>query len=81
MEYGFANALMLICGIFWAYIIGSLVEAVGSMGSVTREYVERMDRANQMLSDFAVKDMPQSITGATTGMKVSKRVRRFITNQ
>ena len=72
---------MLICGIFWAYIIGSLVEAVGSMGSVTRDYVERMDRANQMLSDFAVKDMPQSITGATTGMKVSKRVRRFITNQ
>lgn len=25
IEYGFANALMLLCGIFWAYIIGNLV--------------------------------------------------------
>lgn len=81
VEYGFANALMLVCGIFWAYIIGNLVEAVTSMGSVTRQYVERMDQANQMVKDFTLEELPNEVTGTTTYSTTSKRVRRFITSQ
>eukprot|EP00584_Thalassiosira_punctigera_P010985 CAMPEP_0172545316 /NCGR_PEP_ID=MMETSP1067-20121228/15255_1 /TAXON_ID=265564 ORGANISM="Thalassiosira punctigera, Strain Tpunct2005C2" /NCGR_SAMPLE_ID=MMETSP1067 /ASSEMBLY_ACC=CAM_ASM_000444 /LENGTH=538 /DNA_ID=CAMNT_0013332031 /DNA_START=233 /DNA_END=1850 /DNA_ORIENTATION=- len=80
IEFGFANFLMLMCGIFWAYIIGSLVEVVQSMGSLSQEYISRMNEANQMVKDFTVKELPESVAGATYA-RSSKRVRRFITNQ
>jgi len=80
VEYGFANFLMLMCGVFWAYIIGNLVEVVQSMGSMTKEYVTRMNEANQMMHDFTVKELPESVAGSVY-TKSSKRVRRFITNQ
>ena len=72
---------MLMCGIFWAYIIGKLVEAVSAMGSVAQEYIERMNQANQMVSDFTTKCLPNTVVGTTISTKASKRVRRFITCQ
>lgn len=81
VEFVFANALMLICGIFWAYIIGSLIEVVQSMGSGSQAYFNHMNDANQMMADFTVKELPQSVSGAAYTKKTSKRVRRFITQQ
>ena len=74
---------MLLCGFFWAYIIGALVDAVSSFGQIEREYVDSMDQANQMVKDFTVKKLPKEITGSSFSeeIKVSKRVRRFITEQ
>jgi len=80
IEFAFANFLMLLCGIFWAYIIGSLVEVVQGLGSTSQEYISRMNDANQMVKDFTVKELPESVAGSMH-KKSSKRVRRFITNQ
>jgi hypothetical protein len=72
---------MLFSGIFWAYIIGSFVEAVSScMGSVQREFDHRMNQANQMFSDFMTVDLPVA-AHAKHHIKVSKRVRRFLSRQ
>lgn len=71
---------MLLCGVFWAYIIGALVDAVSSMGALSKEYVNKMDEANQMVKDFTVGRLPNHQTvSALEGVKTSKRVRRFIT--
>ena len=75
VEYGFANALMLLCGVFWAYVIGNLVDVVQGMGSINQEYMNRMQAANVMMSDFTSKELPGQLR------PTSKRVRRFITNQ
>jgi hypothetical protein len=80
-EYAYANFLMLACGVFWAYIIGALVEAVASMGTVNKEYITKMNEANQMVADFTTEKLPISKSGSLFDVKVSKRVRRFITNQ
>eukprot|EP00804_Cyclotella_cryptica_P028403 CCRYP_014196-RB/>CCRYP_014196-RB protein AED:0.13 eAED:0.13 QI:84/0.75/0.8/1/0.75/0.8/5/40/548 len=81
-EFAYANFLMLACGVFWAYIIGALVDAVASMGSLSKEYFSKMDEANQMLKDFTATKLPTSVTGSVIeDVKVSKRVRRFITEQ
>ena len=58
VEYGFANALMLLCGVFWAYVIGNLVDVVQGMGSINQEYMSRMHAANVMMSDFTSKELP-----------------------
>lgn len=81
MEYGFANLLMMISGVFWAYVIGNLVDAVHSMGSSHQEYVTRMNEANQMMHDFTIKRLPEAVGGPVYAAKCSKRVRRFITQQ
>mmetsp|Transcript_5639 Transcript_5639/g.14109 ORF Transcript_5639/g.14109 Transcript_5639/m.14109 type:complete len:550 (-) Transcript_5639:868-2517(-) len=79
LEFGFANALMLLSGIFWAYIIGNIVEVAQSMGSVNREYLTRMSEANQMMRDFTTKELAESsLTVRTNSLK---RVRHFITSQ
>jgi len=62
-EYGLANGLMLVCGVFWAYIIGALVDVVRSAGSINAAYVERMHEANEMMTDFTCKELPQAVTG------------------
>mmetsp|Transcript_20730 Transcript_20730/g.46032 ORF Transcript_20730/g.46032 Transcript_20730/m.46032 type:complete len:584 (-) Transcript_20730:831-2582(-) len=79
-EYAFANFLMLLCGVFWAYIIGNLVEVVTSMSSKQRAYFARMGEANAMVRDFTTMELPAEVSG-TTHTRTSKRVRRFITNQ
>ncbi|KAL3817490.1 hypothetical protein ACHAXA_007080 [Cyclostephanos tholiformis] len=79
-EYIFANALMLVCGIFWAYIIGKLVEVVSVKGNVLMAFTTRMSEANQMIRDFADEDLPESVIG-TVITNSSARVRHFITNQ
>ncbi|KAL3771101.1 hypothetical protein ACHAWU_006478 [Discostella pseudostelligera] len=76
-EYICANILMLLCGIFWAYVIGNLVEVVTSMGSINREYSTRMQEANQMMREFTAKDLPESMSNGTS----KKRIRRFLTDQ
>ena len=62
-EYGLANGLMLVCGVFWAYIIGALVDVVRSAGSINAAYVERMHEANEMMADFTCEELPQAVTG------------------
>ena len=57
IEYGFANALMLLCGIFWAYVIGALVDVVQKMGNINQEYIDRMHEANEMVKDFTTKNL------------------------
>lgn len=81
-EYICLNVLMLLCGIFWAYVIGNLVEVVTSMGNIHREYTTRLLEANCMLNDFTAKSLPESITGIVEGKKSSKmRIRRFLSDQ
>lgn len=70
-----------MCGIFWAYIIGALVDTVSSLGSKNKEYTERMSEVNQMVGDFANDTLPSAHSGSLTETKVPRRVRRFITNQ
>jgi hypothetical protein len=71
---------MLVCGIFWAYIIGSFVSALASMGSVQEEYQRRLNQANQMIGDFMCND--QTLPEVNQPMKMtSSRVRRFLTRQ
>ncbi|KAL7549143.1 hypothetical protein ACHAWF_012412 [Thalassiosira exigua] len=81
IEYGFANALMLLCGIFWAYIIGNLVEVVQNLGSTNKEYISHMTQANKMMADFTSKNLDESVVGTIYSKSTNKRVRRFITNQ
>jgi len=80
-EFAVANGLMLCAGIFWAYVIGSLVDVVAVSSKLQNEYVTRMDEANQLVKNFQDSKLPESVTGSTTGVKASKRVRRFLTNQ
>lgn len=61
IEYGFANALMLLCGIFWAYVIGALVDVVQKMGNINQEYIDRMQEANEMVKDFTTKNLVRMI--------------------
>ncbi len=79
-EYIFANALMLVCGIFWAYIIGKLVEVVAAKGNVQTAFTSRMNEANKMIRDFAEKELPESVIG-TVHTNTSMRVRHFISDQ
>jgi hypothetical protein len=79
-EYIFANGLMLVCGIFWAYIIGKLVEVVSVKGNVLMTFTSRMSEANQMIRDFTKEELPESVTG-TYLSDSSARVRHFITSQ
>lgn len=72
---------MLACGVFWAYIIGALVDAVASLGTLNKEYVSKMNEANQMVRDFTSKSLPGTKSGSLVETDVSKRVRRFITEQ
>ena len=72
---------MLVCGIFWAYIIGALVDTVSSLGSVNKEYTKRMSEVNQMVGDFIDHTLPSSQSGRFIETKVPSRVRRFITIQ
>ena len=69
-----------VSGIFWAYIIGALVDAVSAMGNLSKEYVDNMDECNQMIRDFTLKKLPISVNGPSMeSIKVSKRVRHYIT--
>ncbi|KAL7513771.1 hypothetical protein ACHAXN_013220 [Cyclotella atomus] len=80
IEYVVSDFLMLICGIFWAYIIGSFVSALASMGSVQEEYQRRLNQANQMIGDFMHQD--QTISEVDQSYKnTSSRVKRFLTRQ
>ncbi len=79
LEYICADALMLLCGIFWAYVIGNLVEVVTSMGNVDRVYNSRMQDANRMMRNFTARDLPGSIANGKSSSK--KRIRRFLTDQ
>ena len=81
LEFAVANVLMLCSGIFWAYVIGSLVDVVAVASKLQNEYVERMDKANRMVANFEHSKLPESITGSSVDTKPSKRVRRFLTNQ
>jgi hypothetical protein len=81
LEYAVANALMLCAGIFWAFVIGSLVDVVAVSSKLQNEYVTRMDKANQLVKNFQDSKLPETVTGSSTGLETSKRVRRFLTNQ
>jgi hypothetical protein len=80
VEYIIANALMLLCGIFWAYIIGKLAEAVASGGSLRQEFTTRMNEANTMIHDFTDKKLSETVIGSVH-TDTSKRIRHFITSQ
>ncbi|ACI64151.1 predicted protein [Thalassiosira pseudonana CCMP1335] len=58
-EYYFANLLMLMSGIFWAFVIGNLVKVVSHVNRVKEQYKIRMAEANDMLSEFS-RDIPDS---------------------
>jgi hypothetical protein len=79
-EYAVASVLMLVCGIYWSYIIGKLVEVAATRGHVQTAFTSRMNQANQMISDFAEKELPRSVIG-TDHTSTLTRVRRFITHQ
>ena len=81
VEYICADALMLLCGIFWAYVIGNLVEVVTSMGMIDREYTSRLHNANFMMRDFTSRELPGSITGTVDGKSSVMRIRRFLSDQ
>ncbi len=76
-EFICLNILMLLCGIFWAYIIGGLVEVVTSMGNIHKEYTSRLNEANNMMGDFTASELPMSIAEASS----KKRIKRFLSDQ
>jgi hypothetical protein len=81
-EYVVANTLMICSGIFWAYVIGSLVDVVANSSKLQNEYVSRMDKANRMIKNFVDSDdLSSSGTESSVEWDASKRVRRFLTNQ
>ena len=45
-EYIFASTLMLVCGIYWSFIIGKLVKVAATRGHVQTAFTSRMNEAN-----------------------------------
>lgn len=77
IEYGLANALMLVSGVFWAYIIGNLVEVVQTISEDKKEFANEMNDANNMLRSFTSKELASA--GNFYAKSTPCRVRRFIT--
>jgi len=80
-EYALANFLMLCSGIFWAYVIGNLVEIVANASKLSRDSIQRWDDASQMVLDFQAQELPEKITGTSAGVKASNRVRLFLAHE
>lgn len=80
-QYVVEDLLMLVCGIFWAYIIGGFVSALEAMGSVQEQYQRRLNQANQMIGDFIDYDLPLPDDKHSKRSWTSSRVKRFLTRQ
>ena len=80
-EYALANFLMLSSGIFWAYVTAVIVEIVTNANKLNRDSIQRWNDASQMVCDFAAQNLPEKMTGTTAGVKASKRVRLFLTDE
>ena len=87
LEYYFANILMLLSGIFWAFTIGSILEIVQHMNQNQTLYKRHMDVANIMISTFSPSNADnstldkQSDIGVGDPDVVAARIRKFITAQ
>lgn len=83
-QYAISNLLMLVCGVFWAYVIGSFVSALASLGSVQNEYQQRLNQANHMIRDFVECDDSIQFPDASKRdvyNNTPQRVKRFLTRQ
>lgn len=83
-QYAISNLLMLLCGIFWAYVIGSFVSALASLGSVQNEYQRRLNQANHMIGDFVQCDDTTQFCDVNKSdlyNNTPQRVKRFLTRQ
>mmetsp|Transcript_20736 Transcript_20736/g.33787 ORF Transcript_20736/g.33787 Transcript_20736/m.33787 type:complete len:609 (+) Transcript_20736:367-2193(+) len=51
-EWIIACILMLVCGISWAYILGSIISITASMQAREEAFLTRMDQANHLIKSF-----------------------------
>mmetsp|Transcript_1045 Transcript_1045/g.2289 ORF Transcript_1045/g.2289 Transcript_1045/m.2289 type:complete len:417 (+) Transcript_1045:429-1679(+) len=83
IEYYFANILMLLSGMFWAFVIGNLVGVVAHMTEKQQTYRKKLDEANQTIRCFnsaAVGPLEEQ-TDFGDAAAVATRIRRFVSAQ
>jgi len=80
-EYYFGNILMLISGIFWAFVIGHLVSIVEFINKHHVQYKIRMEEANDMLSTFSPQSSSDGEFDIGDSRIIRRRIRRYITSQ
>ena len=84
-EYYFANVLMLVSGIFWAYIIGKIIGIAEHMSVDSMDYKRKMEEMNSMIGCFSptVDDRHEAAemeVGVGRVDVVAQRMRRFVSN-
>jgi hypothetical protein len=80
-EFALANFLMLCSGMFWAYIVGYLVEYVAHTSRLSRDCTQRVCDASHLVWSFTAQKLPESVTGSTAGAIASNRVGVFLSNE
>ncbi len=80
-KYYFSNILMLISGIYWAFVIGHLVSVVEFINKHHAQYKMRMEEANDMLASFSPPSGSDGEVVVGDCRIVSRRIRRYITSQ
>lgn len=84
-EYYFANFLMLLSGIFWAYIIGKIIGIAQYISADRMAYKRKMEEMNEMIGCFSPKvgdkdEATDTQIGVGRGDIVAQRMRRFVSN-
>ncbi|KAL7550019.1 hypothetical protein ACHAWF_013267 [Thalassiosira exigua] len=91
IEYYFSNILMLLSGIFWAFLIGNLVTIVEHMNAKKDHYKRTLDEINTLIRCFSPtgsKETPldpceqtMEELGVGDPKAVATRLRRFVGSQ
>ena len=86
-EWWVASVIMLLAGIFWAYIIGGLVSVAAGMHHKVEQYGIRLDQANELIQEFVETDDSSHDEEEDdpkyrfSKKAVSKRIKCYIHNQ
>jgi len=82
VEYYFANILMLVSGMFWAFMIGNIISVVGHMNSHRDNYRKHLDEANMLIRCFTLTtDDTNNHADIEDANVVATRIRRFVSAQ
>ena len=84
-EFYFANFLMLLSGIFWAYILGKIIRVVEFISTDRINYKKKMEEMNDMIGCFSLRvdgehEAADIQIGVGRGDIVAQRMRRFVSN-
>jgi len=80
LEYYFANILMLVQGLYWAFTIGNIVSVVRHMNSNDQQYTRSLDRANKMIQSFSPINK-EEVGALGHPERIAKRIRKFVASQ